>query len=102
MGTSLTITVPDGPNRKYRISSRVTAYTTSAGNYIWTTVSTSQNSVANMPTGMADIYEYMLDTGWHTTDLAPGTYTYYTLVYGGASYTAIYDFVRTKMIAWPM
>ncbi|MDQ1343534.1 MAG: hypothetical protein QG650_253, partial [Patescibacteria group bacterium] len=63
MGTSVTFTVPPGPNRKYRITSKAMGYYTSAGNYMLTTVANStSSSVTGVPTGMGSTYEYMLDT----------------------------------------
>lgn len=81
-----------------------------AGNYMFTTVSTSSTSVTGTPTGMGSIYEYATDTGWHTTyqegyvDLAPGTYTFYLMAYGGASYTINYhnNSNLTNIMIWPL
>jgi hypothetical protein len=108
-GFSATVTVPPGPNRKYRVTMKAMAYG-AAGNYMLTTVSKSNTSITGTPTGMGTIYEYATDTGWHTifqegfVDLAPGTHTFYLWAYGGGSYTVNYhnDAGLTNIIIWPM
>jgi len=49
-GVSVSFTVPPGPNRKYRISSRVLG--TAAAGEMYTYVSNSSSSAAGLPVGM--------------------------------------------------
>ncbi len=93
-GESITITVPSGPNRKYRIHMRqmgINSATSNAGGGMILFLSNSSSSVATGPTGLGTPYVSIPAGAWQSfscegyLDLAPGTYTYYVWVYAIAN-----------------
>jgi len=110
MWTYITFTVPPGPNRKYRITNSVMWYSSTSSDYIYSYISTSKTSIIWSPTWMWGIYEYLSDAGRHTAyqewylDLAPGTYTYYVLVYWGTNYMTTYHYgtTNTNIVVRPL
>jgi hypothetical protein len=119
-GESITITVPAGQVRKYRISTRQMALTTDCtkGSYIITTLSTAKDKITSMPKGMGYVHTALpasLCWGWHTTsqegfvELTAGTYTYYVVAIIDPSWGKL-QFANSSadgdaycsVIAWPM
>jgi hypothetical protein len=108
-GEYITITVPAGPNRKYRLGLRQMGLGT-VGMVI--TLSTSSSSVTGTPAGIGNPYTYTGGT-WTSlytegyVDLAPGTYTYYVWAYGVSGTPQLANAITDgnaycTLIAWPM
>jgi hypothetical protein len=114
-GEYITITVPAGANRNYRIGLRqmVLGNTANWGNTYFT-LSTSNSSVVNVPSGIGTgIVPTNSSIGWASyysegyVTLAPGTYTYYVMMNGSNYSVQLANAISDgsgycNIMAWPM
>jgi hypothetical protein len=84
-GEYITITVPAGPNRSYRIGMRQMGNDPTGGAANLYSLSTSTSTYTGTPAGMGFIYYTSIAGYWQQgytegyVTLAPGTYTYYVM-----------------------
>lgn len=111
-GESITITVPPGANKEYRISLRQMANLVSAAGYYVVTLSTSPSSIAGVPQGIGTPFQPATTT-WATANsegylnLAPGTYTYFVMVTNSVGAMSLANAQSDagnycSVIAWPL
>ncbi len=114
-GESITITVPAGPSRKYRISMRQMGINSGSANInsgMIMYLSTSISALAGAPTGMGEPYVSVPAGAWSTgftegyLNLAPGTHTYYVRIYAISNNIQLANQISDgttfcAVIAWP-